>query len=151
MPKVSRLGHFGLRVKSLDRCLPFYRDVLGMEVTAESKGDRCFFLSSRPSEEHHELLISERPEAKKNISQISFRVESLDELKDFNRHLQERGVPIDRIRTHGHSISIYFYDPEENLIEIYWPTGVEVPAPLGRPVDLSRPDEEILKAHLVRS
>ncbi|MCH7570774.1 MAG: VOC family protein [Deltaproteobacteria bacterium] len=33
MPKVSRLGHFGLRVKSLDRCLPFYRDVLGLEVT----------------------------------------------------------------------------------------------------------------------
>jgi len=41
MPKVSRLGHFGLRVKSLDRCLPFYRNVLGLEVTAESKGDRC--------------------------------------------------------------------------------------------------------------
>ena len=149
MPKISRLGHFGLRVKSLDRCLPFYRDVLGLEVTAESQRDRCYFLSSRPDEEHHELLISERPEAKKNISQISFRVESLNELKDFYRHLHERAVPIDRIRTHGHSISIYFYDPEENLIEIYWPTGRDVPAPIGMPVDLNLSEEEILKSHLI--
>jgi catechol-2,3-dioxygenase len=148
MPKVSRLGHFGLRVKSLDRCLPFYRDVLGLEVTAESKRDRCSFLSSRPDEEHHELLISERPEAKKNISQISFRVESLNELKDFYRFLQERDIPIDRVRTHGHSISIYCYDPEENLIEIYWPTGRDVPAPLGKPVDLNLSEEEIIKSHL---
>jgi len=149
MPKVSRLGHFGLRVKSLDRCLPFYRDVLGLEVTAESKGDRCSFLSSRPDEEHHELLISERPDAKKNISQISFRVDSLKELKDFFRFLQERDIPIDRVRTHGHSISIYCFDPEENVIEIYWPTGLDVTGPIAKPVELGLSEEEILKAHLV--
>jgi catechol 2,3-dioxygenase-like lactoylglutathione lyase family enzyme len=105
-------------------------------------------LSSRPDEEHHELLISERPEAKKNISQISFRVESLNELKDFYRHLQEKAVPIDRIRTHGHSISIYCYDPEKNMIEIYWPTGLDVVGPIAKPVELERPEEEILKSHL---
>lgn len=60
MPKVSRLGHFGLRVKDLQRALLFYRDILGLQVTAESEAEKCLFLSSRPDEEHHEILISER-------------------------------------------------------------------------------------------
>ena len=148
MPKVSRLGHFGLRVKDLDRCLPFYRDILGLKITAQSKEDKCLFLSSRPEEEHHELLISERPEEKKNISQISFRVESLAELKEFHYYLKERKARIDRIRTHGHSISIYLYDPEDNMIEIYWPTGLDIPGPIAKPVDLDLPEERILRAHL---
>ncbi|MFQ5902533.1 MAG: VOC family protein, partial [Candidatus Binatia bacterium] len=80
MPKVSRLGHFGLRVKNMGQVLPFYRDILGLEITAESREDKCFFLSSRPKEEHHELLISERPMEKRIISQISFQVRSLEEL-----------------------------------------------------------------------
>jgi catechol-2,3-dioxygenase len=148
MPKVSRLGHFGLRVKNLDKVLPFYRDLLGLQVTAESKEDKCLFLSSRPDEEHHELLISERPEEQRIISQISFRVESLDQLRDFYRELQQRQIPIDRVRTHGHSISIYFHDPDDNLIEIYWPTGLDVQGPVAKPVDLSLPAENILQAHL---
>lgn len=148
MPKVSRLGHFGLRVKNLSAALPFYRDLLGLELTAESKEDKCIFLSARPDEEHHELLISERPEEKRIISQISFRVEQLAELKEFHALLQSKNVPIERIRTHGHSISLYLNDPEGNLIEIYWPTGIDVPGPVSKPVDLSRSEAEILKAHL---
>ena len=148
MPKVSRLGHFGLRVKNLEKVLPFYRDLLGLQVTAESKEDKCLFLSSRPEEEHHELLISERPEEQRNISQISFRVETLDELKDFHRELEQRAIPIQRIRTHGHSISIYFHDPDGNLIEIYWPTGLDVKGPVAKPVDLGLSRQDILQAHL---
>lgn len=148
MPKVSRLGHFGLRVKNLQSALAFYRDLLGLRLTAESKEDKCLFLSSRPEEEHHELLISERPEEQRIISQISFRVENLDELRDFHRELQQQKIPIDRIRTHGHSISIYFHDPDGNLIEIYWPTGLDVKGPVAKPVDLGRSQQEILRAHL---
>jgi len=148
MPKAPRLGHFGLRVKSLDHSLPFYREILGLQVTAESKQDKCLFLSSRPKEEHHELLISERPEEKRNISQIAFRVESLQDLKDYHRFLLNKKVPIQRIRSHGHSISIYFHDPEGNLIELYWATGLEVKDPIGKSVDLNLPEKEILKAHL---
>jgi hypothetical protein len=47
-----------------------------------------------------------------------------------------------------HSISIYLHDPEGTLIEIYWVTGLDVKGPIGKPVDLSQPKEEILKAHL---
>jgi len=148
MPKVSRLGHFGLRVKDLERARSFYRDLLGLQITAESKDDRCLFLSSRPDEEHHELLISERPEAERIVSQISFRVENLDELRHFYSELQQRKIPIDRIRTHGHSISIYFHDPDGNLIEIYWPTGLDVQGPIAKPVDLNLSVEQILQAHL---
>ncbi len=93
-------------------------------------------------------MISERPDASKNISQISFRVDSLKEFKDFYRFLQERDIPIDRVRTHGHSISIYCYDPEENVIETYWRTGLDVTGPIAKPVELRLSEEKILKAHL---
>jgi len=148
MPKVSRLGHFGLRVKDLDKALSFYRDILGLHLTTESKEDKCLFLSSRPEEEHHELLISERPEEQRIISQISFRVESLKELKEFCRFFQAKGISLDRARTHGHSISLYLHDPEGNQIEIYWPTGLDVKGPVSKPVDLSWSKEALLKAHL---
>jgi catechol-2,3-dioxygenase len=148
MPKVSRLGHFGLRVKNLADSLPFYRDVLGLKVTAESEEDKCLFLSARPEEEHHEILMSERPQEKRIISQISFRVESLEELKEFHRFLGSKGIPIQSLCSHGHSISIYLHDPEGNTIEIYWPTGLEIRGPIRKPVDLALSKEEILKAHL---
>ncbi|MBI4529346.1 MAG: VOC family protein [Deltaproteobacteria bacterium] len=148
MPRVSRLGHFGLRVKNLQRALSFYRDILGLQMTTESREDKCLFLTSRPDEEHHELLISERPEEKRMISQIAFRVNSLEDLKEFSRFFEDKKIPIQSTRTHGHSISIYLHDPEANLIEIYWVTGLDVKGPISKAVDLSRSREEILAAHL---
>ena len=75
-------------------------------------------------------------------------MESLQDLKDYYRFLLNKDVPIQSIRSHGHSISIYFHDPEGNLIELYWATGLEVKSPIGKPVDLNLSEEEILKAHL---
>ena len=37
--------------------------------------------------------------------------------------VNERGLRIDRTVTHGISCSIYFYDPEDNRLELYYKTG----------------------------
>ena len=53
-------------------------------------------------------------------------------------------MPIQRVVTHGNTVSIYFEDPDNNTVEVYWPTGIDVPQPFGQPVDLSQSDDEIM-------
>ena len=35
-------------------------------------------------------------------------------------------------------------DPDGNSVEVYWPTGIDVPQPFGKPMDLTKSEEEIL-------
>ena len=46
-PKFKSVDHLSVPYRDLEEAIRFYRDVLGLEVTAKSKGDRCSFLSSR--------------------------------------------------------------------------------------------------------
>ena len=46
---------------------------------------------------------------------------------------------------HGNAWSIYFNDPEDNLVEVYLDTPFYVPQPHGDPLDLDKSDDEILR------
>ncbi len=146
-PTPARLGHVGLHVTDLERAKEFYRDVVGLQITDEDPHIGMVFMSAQPEEEHHELLLARDEEkASASLQQISFYCGSLAELKEFHRRFQENGIRFDRVVTHGNAIGIYVHDPEDNIVEVYWHTGVEWPQPFGRPMDLTRPDEEILAA-----
>jgi catechol-2,3-dioxygenase len=44
------------------------------------------------------------------------------------------------------SFSLYFDDPDGNMIEVYWPTGdLRWRQPYAEPRDLSQPDEVLLE------
>jgi catechol-2,3-dioxygenase len=145
--KVQGLGHVGLYVKDVERQLGFYHDLLGLQVTDRSAQSGAVFMSARPGEEHHELLLAPDPErAGAPLQQISFYCGSLAELKDFYQRFLAEGVRFHRVVTHGNAIGVYVHDPEDNIVEVYWHTGVDWPQPFGKPMDLSRPDEEILAA-----
>ena len=72
----------------------------------------------------------------------------MKELKEYYRLFREKGVKILETVTHGNAVSIYFADPEGNRLEVYWATGIKWPQPFKRPVDLTLPDEALLKAHV---
>src|SRR5713101_111849 len=146
MPKVTSLGHMGFYVKDVERTVAFYRDILGLQVSDRSPRGAVFMTAQDRLAEHHELLIAPgRQEGTTNtIQQISFRCASLADVKDFHRIFLERQVPIQRVVTHGNTVSIYFEDPDGNSVEVYWPTGIDVPQPFGKPMDLTKSDEEIL-------
>ena len=146
MARVQGLGHVGVYVKDLERELWFFRDLLGLQVTDRSDERGFIFLSARPEEEHHELLLARDPERATLVNQVSFYCGSLAELKEFYRRFQENGIHFQRVVTHGNAIGIYVHDPEGNTVEVYWPTGLNWPQPFSRPMDLTRPDEEILGA-----
>ena len=145
MPRVTSLGHVGLYVRDVERSKAFYRDILGLKVSDQSPKTGSTFMTAKDRlEEHHELLLLRGREDGKVMEQISFRCESLAEIKEFYRLFLERKVPINRVVSHGNAVGIYFQDPDGNQVEVYWPTGLDWPQPFGKPVDLTASDEEIL-------
>jgi len=144
MPKVTSLGHMGFYVKDVERSVAFYRDILGLQVSDRSPRGAVFMTAQDRLAEHHELYIAPGREGDgKILQQISFRCASLGDVKEFYRIFVERQVPIERVWTHGNTVSIYFQDPDGNSVEVYWPTGIDVPQPFGKPMDLTKGDEEI--------
>jgi catechol-2,3-dioxygenase len=146
MPRVVGLGHIGIHVRDLDKMTTFYRDFLGMQITKQSPG-RAVFLSSDPERVDHEIaLMTGRPTADDPhlIQQISLRVNTLDDLREFKRRILDAGYRIDQIVTHLSAIGCYFFDPEGNRTEVFWLTGRPSWVMVGVPIDIDRPDDEIM-------
>jgi catechol-2,3-dioxygenase len=143
MPKVTRLGHVGLFVRDPEFMLEFYSNFLGMTVT--DRDERRVFLSARPQEKHHELLLAKSEERHTDPQKLSFPVETLADLCVFYAQIVERKDSIDHVNNHGSAIGCYFRDPEDHRVEVYWHTGIDWPQPLSEPIDLCLSQDELLK------
>jgi catechol-2,3-dioxygenase len=147
MPKVTSLGHLGFYVRDMERSVAFYRDILGMQVSDRSPRGAVFMTAQDRLAEHHELLLVPGRNDSGNVNvlqQISFHCASLADVKEFYRVFVDNKVPINRVVSHGNTVSIYAQDPDGNSVEVYWPTGIDVPQPFGEPMDLTKNEEEIL-------
>jgi catechol-2,3-dioxygenase len=147
MAPIAELGHTGLWVEDLERMRDFYVRVLGLHVTDEDPELGMVFLSARPDVEHHELVLQEgrtAPLGSRLVHQISWRLDSLESLREYHRRLVDEGVQIQQVVTHGNALGIYFFDPEGNRDEVYWPTGMDVPQPFRKTLDLDQPAEDVL-------
>jgi catechol 2,3-dioxygenase-like lactoylglutathione lyase family enzyme len=147
MPRISGLGHVGLYCNDLERMRDFYARVLGLTISDEDLERGICILSAAPDAEHHELaLVRAKDPAQKthNVQQVSFKVSSLDDVRAFYHRVRDAGMKIDRTVTHGIACSVYFYDPEDNRVELYYTTPYKVRQPLGEPIDLDAPEAELL-------
>ena len=137
------LCHVGMYAKDPASLAAFYRDVMGMKVIGSSDASHPLgasaFLSSRPGEESHEIALFSNTQ----FVHRAFKVGSLAALQRFHQKIVGRGIPIQFL--HGVSIAFYFSDPEGNLIEVYWPTGLEYPQPSAQEIDLTKPEAELLE------
>ena len=151
---VTSLGHVGIVCDDFLNMRDFYTRVMGLTVTDESPERSSCFLSGDPETEHPQLALGQtrgpddpggaRPKTQ-GVGQISFIVESMDALKMLYRRVKDDGRRIDNVVTHGISCSVYFFDPEDNRIEIYYKTGYIVKQGFSRPIDLeNQSNEEIL-------
>lgn len=86
------------------------------------------------------MRAKEPTQKTQHVQQISFKVQSLDDVRTFYHRLCDAGMKIDRTVTHGIACSVYFYDPEDNRIELYYTTPYKIRQPLGEPIDLDQPD-----------
>jgi len=147
MARVMGLGHVGIYVQDLAAMVAFYRDVMGMQITKQNWRAGVVFLSADPETVDHEIaLMRGRPDAADPhlINQISLRVGSLDDLRDFHRRLVAGGYRIDTVANHASAIGCYFFDPEGNRTEVFWVTGRPCWVPTANPIDIEQPDAAVL-------
>ncbi len=146
------VAHSVLYVHDVDRMVGFYTDVLGFEVTDRGPigPNEIVFLSQTANHHHQVAFITGRPEPEKsnNTHHTAYRsAGTLDDLKALLGRLQaDEGVSGIMPLTHGNAWSVYFQDPEHNGVEIFIDTPWHVKQPQGKPLDLTKSNEEIIAA-----
>ena len=143
---IAELGHTGLWVYDLPLMKDFYTRLLGLRVTDEDAESGIVFLSSRPEVEHHEFVLQTGRTAAigdKQQHQISWRVQSLEDVLGFHRLFQSEGVRVQQEVTHGNAIGIYFFDPEGNRNEVYLRIDRDVRQPFRKSLDLDQEPGQI--------
>lgn len=142
------LSHFGVFCRDIERMKDFYCEVFDLQETDRGVGFTfpftIVFLSGN-SDQHHQLALasSRDPQAPSTVMQISFKVETLDQLREARRRALASGATRMRGLNHGNALSIYCLDPEDNTVEVYLDTPWYVSQPHGDPLDLDRDDAAI--------
>lgn len=149
VPPNAQFRHLGIYVRDIDAMLAFYMRVLGLVVTDSGPtqaGGKILFLSRSPTEHHQIVLVEGRTDAMGGglINQMSFKLDSLADLRRFNEIIKAEGVRVDRTMNHGNAWSIYCYDPEGNRIELYAKSPWYIAQPCAEPLDLEESEEIIL-------
>ena len=148
MPAIEALGHVGVYTEDLMKQRDFYSRVMGLQIADEDLENRgMVFMSADPKREHHEFVLMKGRVTSgdtKVIQQISFIVNSVEDLKEFYQRFKAEGVTVERTVSHGNALGMYFFDPEGNRIELYYRTGFDAPQPHGDPIDLDASVQELL-------
>lgn len=146
-----RLSHMGIYVRDLPAMEAFYR-ALFLFTVSDRGYSRTFqshlvFLTG-DSRQHHQLVLgSGRPDGAEfsTIFQMSFNVGSIDELRSVRTRAVALAVTDLKPLNHGNALSVYFRDPEGNMVEVYMDTDYYVTQPHGDPLDLDASDDEIMR------
>ena len=140
MIKLQRLGHVLISVRDLERSKDFYTRILGLKVLEQDPDHGGLFLSIGGLGNTLDLFQCTNSEAVASsdadlagrnglgVRHTAFAVDSEDDLRDAYFALQSAGVPILRAIDHVSQKSIYFHDPDKNLLEIVWerPDALEI-------------------------
>ena len=121
--RIARIDHFVLTVASIEATCAFYRDVLGMEVVTFAGGRRALSFgaqklnlhavgrefepkAARPTAGSGDLCLIADPPQDEVIAELKARDITIEE------------GPVSRTGATGPIRSVYFRDPDDNLVEI---------------------------------
>ncbi len=121
--KITRLDHLVLTVKNIDVTCDFYSRVLGMEVVTFGEGRKALTFGNQKIN-LHEAGQEFKPKAQHatpGSADLCFITEK--PINGVHAHLDSQEVaivegPVDRTGATGPIRSIYFRDPDMNLIEV---------------------------------
>lgn len=123
--KIRRVGHLVLRVKDIERSKRFFQDVLGFPIVGQNERGMVFF-STDVKDNHHMLALMPGKEGANmptpdqiGMQHVSFELGTFAELQDAYRTFKEKDVKICYTVFHGISKSVYFNDPDGNMLEVY--------------------------------
>jgi catechol 2,3-dioxygenase-like lactoylglutathione lyase family enzyme len=117
---ISRIDHIVLTVRDIERSVAFYRRVLGMEAVTFGNGRRALRFGEQKIN-LQTLGMETRNHAGIGSGDVCFVADR--PLADVIAHLEAQGVaivegPVVRTGALGPMTSVYFNDPDGNLIEV---------------------------------
>lgn len=133
--EVARIDHIVLRVRDVPRAIKFYRQVLGCAVA--HRQPKLGLVHLRAGRSMIDLISLDGPlgrmggaaplkKGRRNLDHFALRVERFDE-PSLRRHLARFGIdmgqPASRYGAEGKGPSVYFSDPEGNVIELKGPAS----------------------------
>jgi catechol-2,3-dioxygenase len=144
-PYAPNLSHCGIFCRDVDLLKAFYCGTFDLQETDRGVGGTfrydLLFLSGRGDQHHQLVLASGRgADAPSTVMQLSFKVQSIDQLREARRRALALGATAMRGLNHGNALSIYCMDPEGNTVEVYLDTPWYVSQPHGDPLDLDQDD-----------
>ena len=120
----SHLGHVNIYVRNAEISQKWYEDILGLH-TYDFVPGRAAFMAANLDESHEVALMQVGDDAPGvqqggvGLNHMAWRVDSLDDLKEFYARLKEKAVDF-KVADHGISLVIYFKDPAGNGIAVYY-------------------------------
>lgn len=123
MIRIDHIDHFVLTVASIDATCAFYMQVLGMDVQTFGAGRKALRFGDQKINLHQAGREFE-PKAKSPVpGSADFCLISSTPLDEIIAHLGRQGIaielgPVDRTGATGPLRSVYFRDPDANLVEV---------------------------------
>jgi len=135
---IRRTSHLTLRCRDLAAARAFYERALGLFAVASDERGRVY-LSGDPQTRRVVLALEPAralnvpvptPKTMLGMEHFSLEVGSFAELQEAYRQFKSLGIPIDHTQHHGVTASVYFTDPDGNLMEFYQDVPrAEIPVP----------------------
>jgi catechol 2,3-dioxygenase-like lactoylglutathione lyase family enzyme len=121
--KISNLDHLVLTVKEIDASIAFYSKVLGMEVVTFGDGRKALSFGAQKINLHQHGQEFEPKAANPTPGSADLCFITATPIPEVLKHLGECGVtviegPVLRTGATGPILSVYFHDPDMNLIEV---------------------------------
>ncbi|GAA4633977.1 VOC family protein [Actinoallomurus vinaceus] len=118
-----RLDHLVLTVADIDRTVDFYTRVLGMEPVTFGAGRKALNFGPHKINLHRQGAEFEPKAARPTPGSADLCLITETPIDAVVRHLEDCGVPIEegpvaRTGAQGPITSVYFRDPDGNLIEV---------------------------------
>jgi glyoxylase I family protein len=134
-PPIQQLHHYAYRARDAEETRRFYEDILGLPLYhiiqsdyVPSTGEYCpythFFFRLQDGsfiaffDLGDDVAAEPSPNTPNWVNHVSFRVDSMQALKDMRERLEAHGVEVLGITDHHIFHSIYFFDPNGIRLEL---------------------------------
>jgi catechol 2,3-dioxygenase-like lactoylglutathione lyase family enzyme len=120
---IDRLDHLVLTVKDVDATCRFYEQVLGMEVVTFAGGRKGLAFGRNKINLHQQGKEFEPKAHRATPGSADFCLITEAPIAEVMKRLEKCGVPVvhgpvEKIGALGPMLSVYFRDPDSNLVEI---------------------------------
>lgn len=90
---IMRLGRAELKVMDLEKAVDYYSNVIGLDVVGSSEGK--VYLKAWDEYDHHSIILQEADSP--GLEHMGFKVETVDELAQFEKKIEQFGLTLKRI------------------------------------------------------